>query len=1148
MTSGSDPQHTRVLYERTRALRRAVKGSSLELEELRAEVRTALAVVQRAPRSWAARSYRSLRWLGPTPDRKRIAPHADELEAAAARLEALYRQLSTPVTDAAATWLETDTDSSIPERFAQQAARRPDHLAIADTAQPLTYSQLQALADRYAELLLERGGDRGQLALLFEHGPQVVAGALGALQCGMAVVTLNATEPPARLADIRRAADASLLLTDELHAAQGRAAGFADSQIVQISARPITSLTASVGARIEPDTPAFMICTSGSTGRPKVVIQTHRNMLHNVLRYTNGLRLGEDDRVAWLASLSGGQGLATTLSTLLNGATLCPFPIAERGVTGLADWLDEHRITVFDTLPSVLRNFSRTLGERRFTAVRLVRLASEPAMRNDFDAFRRHFSEDCELASVLGSSEAGIIAQSILRAQDNPPEGRLTVGDAAEGIEVRLEGDGGRSIEEGQAGEIVVHSRYLSPGYFGDEALTSERFESIDSVRRFRTGDLARRSAGLLTVVGRADGQVKIRGHRLQLEEVEAALARQPDVSGATAVAHLNARGDAKLIAYLTMTPGSQLDVTRLRRSLAAILAPHAVPSAIVRIDALPLTPHGKVDRERLASMKPATPLPREPERDRSETEERLLGLWRSAFEHSEIGVEDGFLELAGDSLTAAVIAANIRELFGVEFGLREFASNPTVAKLASLIEERLEIGPSEPEPPPERASQTGPVPLSYAQEAMWPDVHDKAAGFNIALAYRIDGPLETHVLRDCLEQIVQRHEILRTVFPEREGGPVQLVRAVLLELALEDLSAEPDPPAAAARIVAREAAIAFDPSARPPLSMKLLHLGDEEHQLLIVSHHLICDALSWRVFFEELTLLYEARVNGRPSPPALEPQLQYSDYTIWERAVVQRGSARWERDIAWWEDRFQSPAPPLELPFSPGQPNAAGRSTSTIELRPATALSTRLDTIARDAAATSFMGRLAAFAALVALETGTDDLVLNTYATARRHAALHRMIGPFINRALLRIRFSGAFTFADWLPQVRDAVLDTSEHMTIPFDHLWRELHRRGIRRPPAHTKFEAQYRVPTMRFAGLELEALTRHYVEPWGFTLGVEQHEGSDCWRAVFDPLVYDAGAVERFLEDLEALVSAMCKQPNRPIQELHPGRGASVRAFD
>jgi acyl carrier protein len=688
----------------------------------------------------------------------------------------------------------------------------------------------------------------------------------------------------------------------------------------------------------------------------------------------------------------------------------------------------------------------------------------------------------------------------------------------------------------------------MSPGYLGDEALTAKHFESIDGIRRFHTGDLARRSAsGRLTVMGRADAQVKVRGHRLQLEEVEAALARQQDVSGAAAVVRFNARGDARLVAYVTMTPGSQLDAGRLRTSLAASLPPHAVPSAIVGVDAFPLTPHGKVDREQLVRTEPVVAASSELERNPSETEELLRDTWCAAFEHNGIGLDEGFLALGGDSLTAAVIAAELRELFGVELGLREFAADPTVAELAASIEERRGIPVIEPEPPLERAHRGGPVRLSFSQAAMWVSVHDKAAGFNIAVPYQLSGSLDVAALRDCLEQIVRRHEILRTVFVERDGVTVQLGQAPQLELAHDDLRAERDPLAAAERIVARDAAIPFDVGSLPPLSMRLLRVSDREHRLLLVSHHLICDALSWRVFFDELALLYEARVSGRASPLPPEPPLQYADFAIWEETVARPGSARWQSDLAWWAARFESPPPTLRLPFSLDSPEPVGRSTSVIESRFAKTLSEQLDTIAREAGATSFMGRLAAFAALLALRTGVDDFVLDTYVTARRHAALRHMIGPLINRVLLRIRFSGELTFNGWLAEVREAVLETMAHTTITFGELWRELHRQGIQRPTVRTKFEAHYRVPSKRFGDLQLEALTRHYVEPWGFTLGIECDEGADRWRAVCDPGEYDVTVVERFLGDLEKLVRAACTQPDRPLRELEAGLVVGVDAL-
>ncbi len=439
-------------------------------------------------------------------------------------------------------WSEAETESSVAERFERQVRLGPDRVAIAGTSRPLTYSELSLLADRYAGALSARfapGWDGGgRAALLLRHDGHVVAAALAALKCGMAVIVLNPGDPPARHAQIRLETQPNALITDEPLARMGETAGFEDTHTVVL---PTISADAEAGApEANPgpspapssDDLAVLICTSGSGGRPKVVMQSHRNVLHNVLRYTNGLQINPADRVALMASLSGGQGLATTWTTLLNGATLCPFPIAERGVTGLAGWLAENGVTVFDTIPSVLRSFAQTLRDERIPGVRLVRLASEGALDSDFETFRRHFPADCRLASVLASSEAGIIAQALLDPSDDLAPGRLPVGRPAEGIDLRLVTEDGQPAGNGDTGEIVLSGRYLSPGYWGDEALTAERFVTTDNVRSFWTGDLAVRSEdGVLTVIGRADKQVKVRGHRLQLEEVEAAIAAQPAVA-----------------------------------------------------------------------------------------------------------------------------------------------------------------------------------------------------------------------------------------------------------------------------------------------------------------------------------------------------------------------------------------------------------------------------------------------------------------------------------------------------------------------------------------------------------------------------------------------------------------------------------------
>jgi amino acid adenylation domain-containing protein len=1024
--------------------------------------------------------------------------------------------------------------STIAERFDQQVADRPSHLAIAGTLRLLTYSELDAVASCYEAAMLDRRIG-GQVALLLGHDAPLVAATLAALRLGMTVVTLNPSDPPARLAQIRAAAETSLLVTDTLHAELGRAAGFADSQTLVIPPES-GEATATASDYAGPDSLAFLICTSGSTGQPKIVMQTHRNMLHNVLRYTNGLAIRQDDRIAWLASLSGGQGLVTVWSTLLNGATLCPFPIVERGVTGLASWLTEHGITVFDTLPSVLRNFSRVLGEERLPGIRLVRLASEPALRGDFDAYRRHFEPDCTLASVLGSSEAGIIAQGILHVDDQLGDGRLSVGTPATGIEVLLLDDTGRPAESGQIGEVVIQGDYLSPGYWRDEALTAERFDSVNGVRRFRTGDLARRAdSGILTVVGRADGQVKVRGHRLQLEEVEAALARHADVGAAAVAVNLTERGDARLTAYLIPAPGHSLDHRQLRESLTAALPRHAIPSEFIGVEAFPLTPHGKVDRAQLAMLTPVPPAAGKLERPLSEMEELLLGLWSTAFEHDDIGVEDGFLQAGGDSLTAAVIAAGVHQLFGVELSLREFASDPAVATLAPLID-RLRCTRAHDEEPPLRAfGRQRQAPLSYHQEQLWSVASKRAAGHTLALPFRIHGSLDVEALRHSLGELVHRHEILRTTFPERDGQPIQVVQpATVLELPLEDLRGEPNPSAIAEAVVAREANTVFDLAARPPLSLRLLRLGEDEHQLLVVIHHLICDAPSWKFFFDELAVTYEARLSGGPSPLPDEPPLQYADYAVWERACMRPGSPRHEREVAWWQEAFSSPPPALELPFERAVPLDSSPLPAGVcdwELAPEQAAA--FVRIGREAGATRFMTWAAAFAALIALETGVDDIVLNTYTTTRRRAELQRMLGLFINRSLLRMHFSADQTFHGWLADVRGAVLDMSANCTIPYEELWRELQSRGVPKPAPRPTLLALYPVPPMSFGGIELEPLRRQIVAPWMFSLGHESHRG----RAVFDTRLYEPDGVERFLSRLQELVGMVCAEPDRPLRDLH-----------
>lgn len=1037
-------------------------------------------------------------------------------------------------------WSEAETASSVPRRFAEQVRRGPDRPAIAGASRQLTYAQLDALADRCRAALLHhvgepRAGDR--VALLLGHDETVIAAALAAFGCAMTVVTLNRSDPPARLRQIGARAEPRVLITDEWHLELARAAGF----------RPADTLVdpwqAAVGseprpAGANPDDLAVLICTSGSTGEPKLVMHSHRNLLHNVMRYANGLAISEDDRVAWLASASGGQGLATALTTLLNGAVLCPFALVDRGVTGLAAWLRDQRISVFDTIPSVLRNFARTLHGERIAGVRIVRIASEGALRGDFEAFERHFGAGAGLASVLASSEAGIVAQAIYHAGDDPPAGALPVGLPVAGVRVLVLDDGGRETPAGETGEIAVQGSHLSQGYWRDPALTAERFAVVEGERRLRTGDLARRTAGgILTVVGRADMQVKVRGNRLQLEEVEAALAAQPQVGGAAVLAAATASGDTRLTAYVLAADGSPPEAARLRRGLRTVLPAHAIPSAFVFVESFPLTAHGKIDRAGLAALPPAAPAAGGRGLVASETEELVAGVWCEAFERDEIGPDEAFLELGGDSLLAAQVAARVHDLFGIDLGLDAFASDPTVATLAAVVDERRTTSVRAGVAALRRVTRSG--PLSSAQARMWSAGGGSDPRWHVVVPFRVHGQLDADVLRASVQRLVARHEILRTTFVECDDRPLAVVRpSMAVELTVEDLRGAVDPLARAEEILTGELARPFDLERGPLLRLRLLRVGDAEQRLLRASHHIVHDALSWRIFLDELGLVYDALLDGRPSPLADAPELQYLDYAVWERASVRPGSPHREAEVDWWQRTLSPPPPPLRLPFArPERDPAAARDGGAIGWGLPPASSDALDRIGAAAGGTYFMTRLAAFASLLALDCGVDDLVIGTPVSTRSRTELQRMFGPFLNFGVLRLRIAGDAGFRDCMAEVRRVVLDVGAHVSVPWEQLSAQLRERGVAIPMVWARFVAWPVIAPMTLGGVTVEALPRRCTELWGFRLGVNRpHEADRCW-AEFDPCLHDPVAVRRFLTRLTAFVAAICAAPDRPLGELH-----------
>jgi amino acid adenylation domain-containing protein len=1043
-------------------------------------------------------------------------------------------------------WQLSDVDRTIHGAFSEQARRSPDKQAIAGSAADATFRELDVWSDQRAALVLgRREPGPGRIALLLDESAPLIAATLGVLKAGKAAVVLNADDPPVRLRQILEHAQPELVLTDVAHADLAVSAGVAVPELVTLG-DPMDAPSAEVrDVETRPQDVAFLVYTSGSTGRPKAAIHTHRSLMHMIGRLSNAYDMRADDRLPVFVSSGGIGGTIVVWMALLNGASACPFLLAVRGLVGLGSWIGEQRITVLGSYPSMFRHMVDVLEGSPLPAFRMVALGGEPVMGSDYEAARRLFGPECEFVNFLGSTETGLLASLHLRGDVEVDPGPLPAGPPNDWVEVLLRDEEGRNVPPGEIGEIVVRNDHLFPGYWRDETLTAARFSEDASGRLFHTGDLGRVSPdGLLTTVGRADLEVKVRGNRVALTEVEHAIAGMPGVTGVAVCPTSTARGDATLTAYLTTRPDSGLTAAGVREALAGTLPRRVMPTAFVFVERFPFKPGGKVDRDELVRTTPPprpTPAPNAAAGDRGETETVLATIWARAFGVESVDPQADFFELGGDSLTATVIGAGVHASFGVELDLGAIVDNPTIAGLATLIERLASSGSSNGAPPLVRVSRDGPLPTSFAQERTWRDsqIPEKTAMYTDAVALRLRGPLDVAALRRAVDHVVRRHEMLRTTFAARDGHPVQIVHPPApFDVPLVDLSAAADPDGRAWEMLEELADRPFDLERGPLLRLTLARTAPDEHRLLYVDHHIISDAWSWSVLFDELDVLYEAFRRGEEAPLPAERPLQYADFAAWERSWLRPSTRYYQDELAWWRERLRgAPASTPPLPFE--------RESARQEADPADGViywgldpevSRCLDRLGREEAATYYMVRLALLAAHLARETGAHDLVVGTYASGRRLAATQAMIGWFGNLVTLRLRPGADLTFREVLAHVREAVIDTSEHMTLPYEELVRGLGDEGIAPPTIRLIFNPGEQRPP-RLAGLELEVMRRTYAAmPWEFTFGMNRADESHECGAAFDARLHDPAGVREFLARFQRMAAGVSEHPDRPLEGL------------
>ncbi|MFY0566439.1 amino acid adenylation domain-containing protein [Archangium lansingense] len=1032
-------------------------------------------------------------------------------------------------------------DALVHELFAAQAARTPGALAVLFGQHSLTYAELDARANQLAHTLLSLGvGPDIPVALCVEPSLEMVIGLLGILKAGGTYVPLEPSHPRERLAFMLEDCGAPLLLT-QAHL-RGSLPAFS-GPVLQLDADGLSlsgHSTTPPRSRVTPDNLAYIIYTSGSTGRPKGVMVPHRGVPNLVLAQARAFGIRPGSRVLQFASFSFDASVSEVAVTLLSGATLC---LARRDTLlpgpALQALLREQSINVVTFPPSLLAVLPPDGLDELHTVVSAGEACSP-------ELVARWASPQRRFLNGYGPTETTVCATLATCEPDGqrPPIGRPLPNFQLYVLDERLQ-----PVPTGVPGELYIGGVGVSRGYLHRPELTAEKFlpnpySAVPGARLYRTGDLVRyRADGNLEYLGRTDFQVKVRGFRIELGELESVLDKHPGVRQGIVLVREDKPGDKRLVAYVVPSQQQAPTASELRAYLKEHLPEYMVPSAFVALEQVPLTPNGKVDRKALPAPE-ASASAAEYIAPRTPTEELLAGIWSEILSVPRVGSEDSFFELGGHSLLATQVLSRVRTTFQLELPVRALFEAPTLSALARKLDDtRSRQNPNALQAPPLRpAAHTDDIPLAFSQQRLWflDQLEPGNPVYNIPVALRLSGRLDTEALRRAFEALVARHESLRTTFASRDGQPVQLIAPTLaMPLEVVDLSdvLASEREAQAHELTRQEAQRPFELAHGPLLRAALLRLASDDHVLLVTLHHIVSDGWSMGVLVREVAALYAAFASGQqPSLPPLP--IQYPDFALWQRSWLQ-GEAL-DSQLRYWKQQLSGAPAHLELSTDKPRPPVQTFRGSSIPVSLPKALSESLKSLSTRLGVTPFMTLLAGFQVLLSRYSRQDDISVGSPIAGRRNTELEGLIGFFINTLVLRSRLSPEASFRELLLQVRDTTLAAYEHQDLPFEKLVEELQpQRDLSRPPF---FQVMFILQNANSEALKLPGLALRPMEmrsdtaKFDWSLALADTPDGFAGGLEYNTDLFEHDTVARAMEHLRILLEAAVSNPETRLPEL------------
>lgn len=1075
-------------------------------------------------------------------------------------------------------------EQTIERLFEQQVLHTPNNIAVVYRGNKLTYQQLNEKANQLARLLQQLGLSKGEfVGILKDRDLNFLIAILAIYKAGGAYVPIDSNYPLDRIAYMLSNSEvkylftdfsllntleevvpncqqlSSLICLDDVISEPQLTGDLLGSKIYQKS-----DFSQFSSQNLEPiddaNDPAYMLYTSGSTGLPKGAIVRHDGAINHIYAQYDELELGEEFTFLQSAPSSTDISVWQFLAPLLIGGKtvivdLETVAIAEK----LFKILKSEKITVVELVPALFGGLleyasSLPVQERELPDLKWMMVVGEPISVkrvNEWLSIYPHI----KIADAYGPTEAADdITQFIVDRSFPENQRTVPIGKPLANLNLYILDEQMKLLPIGAPGEICVSGIGVGDGYWKNEEKTRQAFVPNPFIHQlaspqnhdviYKTGDLGRwLSDGNIEFLGRIDNQVKIRGFRIELGEIEAVVRLHPAVSESVVVVREDDFNGKYIVAYFVSDRSLETEelIGQLRSLLKEKLPQHMIPSYLVAIAKIPLAPSGKVDRKALPgpdrTIKEQEFVP-----PRNPTEEIVADIWCQILKREKISIDDDFFDLGGHSLLATQVISRLREAFEIEFPLRSLFEHSTIAGLAQEIEKASEAGLGLEVPPIKRVERKTELPLSFAQQRLWflSQLEPNSSSYNIPAAVRLKGKLNHNALEQSFNEIVRRHEVLRTNFRTGEGQAVAIISKVksstLPILDISSLSTDRQQ-AETKQQTSQEAQRPFDLSSDHLIRLKLFRLGEQEHIALLTMHHIISDAWSMEVLIEELAALYPAFCAGKPSPLS-ELNIQYTDFAVWQRQWLQGKVLQTQLD--YWKQQLGSTYPRLTFPNlskpSSVESNRGAKQSFTLSKD----LTEEINLLSRQEGTTLFMTLLAVFQVLLYCFTGTEDIRVGSPIANRNRVEIEKLIGFFINTLVLRIDLSGNPSFRELLLRSRKVTLEAYANQDLPFEKLVEELQpERSLNR---HPLYQAWFVLQNAPMPKLELPDIT---LTPFEVERDTVRHdlllaiwESSEGLKGKFEyktDLFHEA-SISRLTEHFKTLVQHIVAQPDTTLDEI------------